>query len=221
MNREIKGPARVLAFFVRPATSARPRLGPFALLLGASLLGPAAPALAQRSPSDTLDGQPVAVPAAGQLEVGFSPDAGAERLVLKVIGSAQRDIRILAYTFTSAPVTAALIEARHRGVDVALVVDHKANLVDDRSGKAQRALAALANAGCRIRTISVYPIHHDKTIIVDARTVETGSFNFSTSAAIRNSENVLVNWNNPALAGVFLRHWNSRYAEGEDYRPAY
>ena len=48
----------------------------------------------------------------------------------------------------------------NRGM-VALVVDHRANLADDRSGKARHALAALANAGCRIRTISVYPIHHD------------------------------------------------------------
>jgi len=199
-----------------------PRNRLLALLLSVSLLGAAAPAFAQRERIlDSLNDQPVAVPAAGQLEVGFSPSAGAEKLVLKLIRSAQREIRILAYTFTSAPVTAALLDARHRGVDVALVVDHKANFTDDRSGKAQRALATLANAGCRIRTISVYPIHHDKAIIVDARSVETGSYNYSTSAAIRNSENVLVNWNNPALARVFLRHWQSRFADGEAFRPAY
>ena len=202
-----------------------PRHRPLAFLLAANLFCACVPAFAQRPQAertyDASNDQTVAVPAAGRLEVGFSPNAGAEKLVLKVIRSAQREIRILAYTFTSAPVTAALLDARHRGVEVALVVEHKASLIDDRSGKARRALAALANAGCRIRTSSVYPIHHDKAIIVDARTVETGSFNYSTSAAIRNSENVLVNWNNPVLARVFLRHWQSRFAEGEDYRPAY
>jgi len=202
-----------------------PRHHSFTVLLAAALLCVASPAFAQWPPAkttyDASKDRTVAVPAAGQLEVGFSPDAGAEKLVLKLIRSAQREIRILAYTFTSAPITSALLDARHRGVDVALVVDHKANFADDRSGKAQRALAALANAGCRVRTISVYPIHHDKAIIVDARTVETGSYNYSTSAAIRNSENVLVNWNNPALARVFLRHWQSRFDDGEAFRPAY
>lgn len=202
-----------------------PRPRSLVVLLAASLLCAVAPAFAQRHLAENLfdafNDQTVAVPAAGQLEVGFSPNEGAEKLVLKVIRSAQRDIRVLAYTFTSAPVTAALLDARRRGVDVALVVDHRANLADDRSGKARHALAALANAGCRIRTISVYPIHHDKAIIVDALTVETGSFNYSTSAASRNSENALVNWNNPALARIYLKHWQSRFAQGDEFRPEY
>ena len=45
-----------------------------------------------------------------------------------------------------------------------------------------------------MRVINVYPIHHDKVVIVDAETVELGSFNYSDAAAHRNSENVLVNW---------------------------
>ncbi|MGE5320826.1 MAG: phospholipase D family protein [Hyphomicrobiaceae bacterium] len=199
-----------------------PRHRSFALL-AASVLCAAAPAFARWHPAagsvDAFNAPAIAVPAAGRLEVGFSPNAGAEQLVLRVIGSAQREIRILAYTFTSARITAALRDARHRGVAVSLVVDHKANLIDDRSGRARHALAALANAGCRIRTISAYSIHHDKVIIADARTVETGSFNYSDAAAYRNSENVLVNWNNPALARIYLEHWQRRFAEGEDYRP--
>ncbi|MBI5923608.1 MAG: phospholipase D family protein [Betaproteobacteria bacterium] len=158
-------------------------------------------------------------PTTAQIEVGFSPDEGAENLVLKTIGAARTEIRVLSYSFTSAPITQALLAARRRGVDVAMIVDHKNNIAEDRSGKAKHALNALAHAGVRIRTISIYPIHHDKTLIVDGRHVETESFNFSDAAAHRNSENVIVLWNHPDLAQICLRHWQDRYARGRDYLP--
>lgn len=157
----------------------------------------------------------------GRIEVGFSPDEGAEALVLKVINSAQHEIRVLSYSFTSAPVVDALLAARHRGVDVAMIADYKNNVTEDRSGKAKHALAALVNAGARVRTISDFAIHHDKTIIVDGHHVETGSFNFSSAAAHRNSENVLVVWDSPELARIYLRHWQERFGRGQDYRVGY
>lgn len=163
----------------------------------------------------------VQVPASGTVEVAFSPNEGTEALVIKVIDSAKQSIRMLTYSFTSAPVAAALLRAKKRGVDVAMVVDAKNNLSEDRSGKARHALNAVANAGIRVRTISAYPIHHDKTICVDGQTVETGSFNYSDAAARKNSENVLVMWGNPKLAAVYLKHWERNWQLGSDYQPAY
>jgi len=167
-----------------------------------------------------IDGRSATVQHNGTIEYAFSPDKGAEKLVLKVIDSAQSEIRMMAYSMTSASVVGALIAARHRGVDVALVFDHKSNLVNDTSGKAQAALSALVNAGCRVRTVSAYPIHHDKVIITDRETVKTGSFNYS-KAATRNSENVLVVWKNPELARGYLEHWHSRFSRGKDFRTRY
>lgn len=164
---------------------------------------------------------PVAVPAAGSIEVGFSPKGGAEALVLRVIDSAKSDIKALSYSFTSPRVVAALLRASKRGVAVSLVADYKNNTVDDRSGKARAALSALAEAGCDVRVISVYPIHHDKVLIVDRQTVELGSFNYSDAAARVNSENVLVNWNNPALAKVYLEHFERNYRQSERFRAQY
>ena len=163
----------------------------------------------------------VVLPAGARVEVGFSPDEGAESLVLKVIRSAQKEIRLLGYSFTSVPITQALLDAKHRGVDVAMIVDHKNNVSEDRSGKARHALSALVSAGVRVRTISIFAIHHDKTVIVDGQHVETGSFNFSDAAAHKNSENVLVLWNVPELAKIYLRHWEERYARGQNFEPNY
>lgn len=165
--------------------------------------------------------RPVAVQHSGTVEYGFSPNGGAEKLVLKVINSAQSEIRMMTYAITSSLVVEALIAARHRGVDVAIVSDYKSNVVQDKSGNTRAALSALVNAGCRVRTVSTYPIHHDKVIIVDRETVQTGSFNYSKSAAIRNSENVLVVWKNTELADGYLEHWRSRFSRGEDYKTQY
>lgn len=152
----------------------------------------------------------------GQIEFGFSPGEGAEKLVLKVIDSAQQELRVLAYSFTSASVVDALLRARRRGVDVRVVVDEKHNLRES-DGKAVHALAALRNAGVPVRTVSQWASQHSKVLVVDRRNVETGSFNFSAAAASRNSENVIVIWNNPAMAAAYLQHWESRFSRGRDF----
>lgn len=158
---------------------------------------------------------------AASIDVAFSPDGGAEALVLKVIASAKSSIRLAAYSFTSPNVVRELLAAKRRGVDVAVVVDHKNNLVEARSNSSREALNLLVNAGIPTRTVSVYAIHHDKFIVVDGRHVETGSFNYTAAAAKRNSENVLVVWNNPLLAGKYIAHWQSRWSQGQPYRSSY
>lgn len=163
----------------------------------------------------------VDVAATGRLEAAFSPNEGAQELVVKTIAAAQREIHMLAYSFTSAPVTQALLSVRKRGVSVKLIVDQAHNLNMDSSGKARSALSALASAGVDVRTINAYAIHHDKVIIVDRRHVQLGSFNYSAAAESRNSENVLINWDNPGLAAVYLKHFTRNYAQSAVFRAGY
>lgn len=158
------------------------------------------------------------VAAAGTLEVAFSPDEGSEALVIKVIESATSEIRVLSYSITSAAITQALLRASKRGVDVRLVADE--STVEDKSRKARAALATLASAGIDVRTIRAYSVHHDKVIVADRDTVELGSFNYSSAAARKNSENVLVNWHNPGLAAIYLEHFERNYRQSKAYRPA-
>lgn len=160
--------------------------------------------------------QPPASPTQ-QIEVAFSPEAGSEALVVKVIAGARESIRLAAYSFTSPTIVRSLIEAKRRGVDVKV-------LVDDRGNRGQASLAALnliVGAGISTRVLSSYAIHHDKYIVVDRRHTETGSFNFSQAAAKANSENVLVVWNNPEIALRYLSHWESRWTQGTAFEPTY
>ena len=156
-----------------------------------------------------------------EVEVAFSPRQGAEELVVKAISSACSSIRLAAYSFTSPVVVRALVAARKRGVDVAVVVDEKNNLAEASSKAPAQALNLLVASGIPTRTVSAFAIHHDKYIVVDGLHVETGSFNFTTSAAARNSENVLVLWNHPDVARQYIAHWQSRWELGRAYRLPY
>lgn len=160
-------------------------------------------------------------PEAGTIEYAFSPGHGAEALVLKTINAGQREVRVMAYSLTSAPVVQALVAAKRRGVDVRVLADHKQNTLEDRSGKARAALATLSNAGAAVRTIDAYLSFHDKVLIVDGRHVQTGSYNYSAAAAKSNSENVLVLWNNSSLAQGYLAHWQRRWSQGRDWQAGY
>jgi phosphatidylserine/phosphatidylglycerophosphate/cardiolipin synthase-like enzyme len=157
------------------------------------------------------------VPATQLIEVAFSPNEGSEDLVVKVIQSARSSIGVAAYSFTSPVIAKALLNAKKRGVDVRVVVDEDGN----KSKASIAALNLLVAAGIPTRTISRYAIHHDKYLVVDKATVQTGSFNYSKAAAKSNSENVVVIWNNPDLALSYLKHWQDRFDQGRNYKSAY
>ena len=159
--------------------------------------------------------QPAA--AASSVQVGFSPEGSALQLVLKTIESAQQEIRLMGYSFTSPEVVSALVRAKRRGVDVKIVLDEKGN----RSKASQAAMNIVVNAGIPLRTNGRYAIMHDKVIIVDNHTVEAGSFNYTRSAASRNSENVLVINEVPEVAQTYLQHWQSRWDGGTDWHSSY
>ena len=151
-----------------------------------------------------------APPSGAPIEVAFSPDAGSEALVLKVIDSARSSIRLAGYSFTSPSIVRALTDAKRRGVDVRVLIDDKGN-----RGKANiAAMNLVVGANIPTKVISTYAIHHDKYIVVDGRHTQTGSFNYSQAAAKSNSENVLVVWGNPKVAAAYLAHWENRWTQG-------
>lgn len=140
----------------------------------------------------------LAAPAfAGDITVAFSPDGGAEKAVVDVIGEAQHTIRLAAYGFTSKEIAAALVAAHNHGVDVEAVLD--------KSNQTARYSAAtfLTNASIPTRIDSQYAIMHNKFLVIDGVTVETGSFNYTTAASERNAENVIILRDVPDVAAKY------------------
>lgn len=124
---------------------------------------------------------------------------------------------MMGYSFTSSEVVRALVDAHRRGVNVKIVLDEKGN----RNRASVAAMNLVAVAGIPVRTNDRYAIMHDKVIIVDGKTVETGSFNYTRAGARKNSENVLVIREMPEIASRYLAHWQSRWSQGTDWKPMY
>lgn len=154
---------------------------------------------------------PAFVSAVPAVSVGFSPSDGQSALevVLNGIKSARNSIDVAAYSFTSKPVAMALVSASKRGVAIRVVADKKAN--NDR----YTAVTFLANQGLSVRLNSQYAIMHNKFMVIDGNTVQTGSFNYSASAAKRNAENALLVQCSPELATAYLREFNRLWDESD------
>ncbi|RTL10801.1 MAG: phospholipase D family protein, partial [Neisseriaceae bacterium] len=63
------------------------------------------------------------------------------------------------------------------------------------------------NQGFDLRIDVKHAIYHDKVMIIDDKTVITGSFNFTKAAETKNAENLLVLRNNPELAKLYAQDW--------------
>jgi phosphatidylserine/phosphatidylglycerophosphate/cardiolipin synthase-like enzyme len=133
-------------------------------------------------------------------ETFFSPRGGCTRAVVSELRSARQSILVQAYSFTSAPIAGALVEAARRGVLIEVVLD-KSN----KTGK-YSAADFVAHAGIPTWIDERHAIAHNKVIIIDEATVITGSFNFTKAAEESNAENLLI-LRSPELASRYTQQF--------------
>jgi phosphatidylserine/phosphatidylglycerophosphate/cardiolipin synthase-like enzyme len=154
----------------------------------------------------------------GSVEVAFSPNGGCTAATVRFIGEAKQSIRMAAYGLTSNPIGKALVEAKKRGVDVRVVVDREHN---GRRNTPNSIASFLASNGVPVRVDSAVKIQHNKVVIVDGKSVQNGSFNFTAAAQTSNAENIIIHRDFPELAGLFTRNWNHLWSESEDHQASY
>jgi len=132
-------------------------------------------------------GAPAAVDQpAPQIAVHFSPHGGCTDAIVRQLDAAKQTVLVQAYTFTSAPITKALMEAHKRGVNVQVILDRS-----QRTDKYSSA-TFFQNAGIPTFIDDKHAIAHNKVMVIDGHIVITGSFNFTKAAEENNAENLLV-----------------------------
>jgi phosphatidylserine/phosphatidylglycerophosphate/cardiolipin synthase-like enzyme len=94
-------------------------------------------------------------------------------------------------------------------VKVYLVADAKEN----DPGRVASRVGYAAASGVPARVDDVYAIMHNKFIVVDEETVETGSFNYTHAATAANAENVLVLWHRPEVAALYVKRFQELWDE--------
>jgi phosphatidylserine/phosphatidylglycerophosphate/cardiolipin synthase-like enzyme len=152
-----------------------------------------------QTPQTTIDGVPVAN--------YFSPvDKVIEKLVARVNG-AQRSIKFMAFTYTQKDLANAMIARPKAGAQAQGVIENR--------GASQGAAPALYCAKVSAKLDgNKYTMHH-KVIILDDKTVITGSFNFTQTADDANDDNVLI-IDSPAVASLYEREFATEYGQAKD-----
>jgi phosphatidylserine/phosphatidylglycerophosphate/cardiolipin synthase-like enzyme len=152
--------------------------------------------------------RPASVPQG--IQVYFSPAGGCTEAVVSALAQATNTVLVQAYSFTSAPIARALVDARRRGVTVRVILDHS-----QRTEKYSEA-DFLRNEGVPTLIDAQHPIAHNKVMIIDGYLVLTGSFNFTKAAEEKNAENLLV-IDDPDLARKYLENWQVHERHSEPF----
>ena len=143
------------------------------------------------------------------IEVFFSPEGGCTEAVVRELDAAQSSVLVQAYSFTSRPIAQALAAARRRGVHVEVIIDRKEIDKFSQAG-------FLHHAGVPVCLDGRHAIAHNKVIVIDGKTVITGSFNFTKQAEERNAENLLV-IRDIVLAEKYAANWKQHAEHSEEY----
>jgi phosphatidylserine/phosphatidylglycerophosphate/cardiolipin synthase-like enzyme len=143
----------------------------------------------------------------------FEPEGQCAAAIVREIEMAEKEIRVHAYTMTTAsPIPAALVDAEKRGVKVEVIAD-KTTPCGHGS-----AVPMLVEAAIPVWIDRVVPIAHQKTLIIDGETVVEGSYNFSGQAE-RNGEDLVI-LRSVGIADQYVQHWQRRRDVAEPYSPS-
>ena len=145
-----------------------------------------------------------------QFHACFSPDRECAPLILNEIVQAKKEILIMAYAFGSTAMAKALIHAHQTGVRVELLID--------KSGREEGYTPAvmMANAGIPVWLDAAHGTMNNRVMIIDNRTVITGSYNFNNASETQNAENLLI-IQSPELAGHYRSNWLAHRQHSEKY----
>ena len=149
--------------------------------------------------------------AAEPIQVFFSPHGGCTEAAVENLKKATNSVLVQAYSFTSAPIAQALVDAEKRGVKVQVILD--------KSQRTEKYSSAdfVAHAGILTFIDTKHAIAHNKIMVIDGKTILTGSFNFTKAAESSNAENLLV-IQDVVLAKKYTANWNTHLQHSDPYQ---
>ncbi len=144
-----------------------------------------------------------------RVEAYFSPGDGVQDKIERAIGTASDNIEFAILSFTRWGIRDALIDCTNQGVVVHGLFDRS------EQNNSYSQFNNLKNAGLDVLFYGESGMLHHKYMIVDGHTnsdplVETGSYNYSSSAEKYNNENIVI-IHSPMVADYFWQEFAARY----------
>lgn len=154
--------------------------------------------------SANIDGTPV--------QILFAAEDEAVTNLVPLIKSAQDNIRFMAFSFTHDDLGDAVLERAEAGVDVKGIFETRGSETE------YSEMPPLYCAEIPVRQDGNPGTFHHKVIVIDDKTVVTGSLNFSVNADESNDENVVIVANSD-IAAQYLQEFEHRWAEATEPDP--
>ena len=151
----------------------------------------------------------------------FSPEDEPVPVIVDLIDKSRASVDVCCFVFSGEEISEAVIRAHKRGVKVRVLLD---NLFSSPAATARWKYVPateMRKAGIECRYDDETAKLHNKVVIVDGRTVVTGSFNLSANAADNNDENLLVIESEAVgrqYAVEFARLWDEYTPDRADMR---
>ena len=142
------------------------------------------------------------------VEVYFSPEDGVAKYVLQRLTAAKRSIHFMAFSYTSSAIADAMVAQAKAGLPVRGVFESQ------NAGGSGSVFGRLRQGGVDVLEDGNCYILHHKVIVIDERTVITGSYNFTNSAEKDNDENLVI-VDDPNLARTYLEEFQRVYAQAQ------
>jgi phosphatidylserine/phosphatidylglycerophosphate/cardiolipin synthase-like enzyme len=142
---------------------------------------------------------------AAHVEVYFSPQDGVAKHILERIAAAKRSIHF-AFSYTADAIAEAMIARVKACLSVRGVFERQ------NAGGSGADFTRLKQGGVDVLEDGNCSNLHHKAIVLDARTVITGSYYFTSSAERDNDENLVI-VDDPALARAYLDEFQRVYAQ--------
>ncbi len=130
--------------------------------------------------------------------------------VIAAVNRTQKSLHAAIYDLTQPDIAAALVEAHRRGVEIRIVADER------QAREPHSKIPYLLSRSLAIRLSLGYrgnrSLMHNKFAVFDGKLVETGSFNWTTSAERYNFENAVF-ISDPAVAARYESEFEGIWAQ--------
>lgn len=141
-----------------------------------------------------------------QVEIYFSPIDAPTQYLLDNIEKTKEKLDFLIFAYSSADICTSMMNAHLRGVSIQGIFDNSFSSPRVTKRWSTVPYNVLKSGGVKIAYDDERAKVHHKLMVLDEKSVITGSFNFSQNAEKRNNENVLV-IHSPSVAKSYGNHF--------------
>ena len=151
--------------------------------------------------------------AAQQSRAFFSPGDDCRNAIVQQMNLSLRNLKICVFTISDDAITRAILNAHRKGVSIRIITDN------DKSFDQGSDIRQLAGEGIPVKMDVTRNHMHHKFMVSDNKSLVTGSYNWTLSAARFNHENIVVTKEEGVIES-FSRGFDQLWEEMVDFNPS-